>query len=64
VLGRYLYEGDGLDKGECGIRIVSGLKEDEDMGKWTCVARLQGRTAEGFDFITLRREGMLTTNQS
>ena len=72
VLGRYRYEADGLAKGECGLRIVSGIKEDEDLGKWTCAARLQGRKSEGHDFITLNTpitddletEGMLTTNQS
>ena len=64
VLGRYRYEADGLAKGECGLRIVSGIKEDEDLGKWTCAARLQGRKREGYDFITLKTEGMLTTNQS
>jgi len=64
VLGRYRYEADGLAKGECGLRIVSGVNEDEDLGNWTCVARLQGRVLEGYDFINLKTDGMLTTNQS
>jgi len=64
VLDRYLYDGDGLAKGECGLRIVSGINGTEDLGKWMCAARLQGRKNEGYDFITLKTKGMLTTNQS
>jgi hypothetical protein len=70
VLGKYRYEADGLENGECGLRIVSGINEDEDLGKWRCVARLQGRTSEGHDYIIVKAveavaaEGMLTANQS
>ena len=63
VLGRYQYEGGGLEKGECGLKIVSEINKDEDLGKWTCLARLQARNSEGLDFITLKEEGMLTTSQ-
>lgn len=55
VLGHYGYEAEGLEKGECGLRIVSGTAEDE--GQWTCVAKLQGKKQEDQDFITLRRNG-------
>jgi len=61
VLGRYRYEADGLEKGECGLRIVSGINEDEDLGKWACAARLQGRKNEGYDFITLKTDDVLTS---
>jgi hypothetical protein len=64
VLGKYRYEAGGLANGECGLRIVSGINVDEDMGKWKCVARLQGRKSEGHDYITLKAEGMLTASQS
>jgi hypothetical protein len=63
VLGKYQYEADGLAKGECRLRIVSGINVDEDLGKWKCVARLQGRTSEGYDYATLKAESMLTANQ-
>jgi hypothetical protein len=63
VLGKYRYEARGLANGECGLRI-SGINEDEDLGKWRCVARLRGRKSEGHDYITLKAEGMLTVNQS
>lgn len=62
VLGRYKYEGGGIEKGECGLRIQE-INEDEDLGKWTCVARLQGRITEGYDVITLTTNGMLTDIQ-
>lgn len=55
VLGRYQYEAEGLEKGECGLRINSENGADEDVGVWTCVARLQGKAQEGEDFIILRR---------
>jgi hypothetical protein len=58
VLGRYQYEAEGLEKGECGLRINSESATAEDVGKWTCVARLQAKAQEGQDFITLRRNGM------
>ena len=63
VLGRYQYEGGGLEKGECGLRIVSGINKDEDLGKWKCLARLQAGDVEGHDFITLKEGGMLITNE-
>jgi len=34
-LGRYRYEAGGLAKGECGLRIVSVINVNEDLGKWT-----------------------------
>ncbi|XP_033610839.1 uncharacterized protein LOC111873065 isoform X3 [Cryptotermes secundus] len=55
VLGRYQYEAEGLEKGECGLRIHSESATAEDVGNWTCVARLQGMAQEGEDFITLKR---------
>jgi hypothetical protein len=58
VLGRYQYEAEGLEKGECGLRINSENGNAEDLGKWTCVARLQGKAQEGQDFITLMSNGM------
>jgi hypothetical protein len=58
VLGRYHYEAEGLENGECGLRINSESGTAEDVGKWTCVARLQGKAQEGQDFITLKRMGM------
>jgi hypothetical protein len=58
VLGRYQYEAEGLEKGECGLRIISENGAAEDVGRWTCVARLQGTAQEGQDFITLLRNGM------
>jgi hypothetical protein len=64
VWGKYRYEAGGLANGECGLRIISGIKEDEDVGKWRCVARLQGRKSEGHDYITLKTAGMLTVNKS
>jgi hypothetical protein len=63
VLGRYRYEAEGLAKGECGLRIVSEINEDEDVGKWTCLARLQGRTQEGQDCITVKTDGTLKASQ-
>jgi hypothetical protein len=64
VLGKYRHEAGGLAKGECGLSIVSGINVDEDLGKWKCVARLQGRKNEGHDYITLTKEGMLTASLS
>jgi hypothetical protein len=64
VLGKYRFEADGLKSGECGLRIISGINVGEDLGKWRCVARLQGRKSEGDDYITLTAEGTLTANQS
>jgi len=61
VLDKYLYEADGLAKGECGLRIVSEINEDEDLGKWMCAARLQGRKSEGHDFITLKTGNVSNT---
>jgi hypothetical protein len=55
VLGRYGYEAEGLEKGECGLRIVSGTAEDE--GQWTCVAKLQGKKQEDQDFIVVKING-------
>jgi hypothetical protein len=69
VLGKYQYEGDGLENGECGLRIKSGINVDEDLGNWMCLARLQGRKSEGHDYIIVKAveavetKGMLTTNQ-
>jgi hypothetical protein len=66
-MGKYRYEAGGLAKGECGLRIISGINVDEDLGIWRCVARLQGRMREGYDYITLVAEdiaaGMLTASQ-
>jgi hypothetical protein len=65
VLGKYQYEGRGLEKGECGLSVLSDINVDEDLGKWKCVARLQGRKSEGHDYITLtKEEGMLTASLS
>jgi len=66
VLDKYQYEAEGLVKGECGLKILANMAADEDIGDWTCVARLQGKNQEGQDFITLKRtevNGMLTTHQ-
>jgi hypothetical protein len=55
----YLYEVEGLEKGECSLRILnSETVAAEDLGRWTCVARLQGKKKEGQDFITVTRNGM------
>jgi hypothetical protein len=62
VLRRYQYEAEGLVNGECGLRI-SEINEDEDVGKWTCMARLQGRKEEGQDYITVKTDGMLKASQ-
>jgi hypothetical protein len=64
VLGRYRYEAEGLAKGECGLRIVSEINDAEEVGNWTCVARLQGRKKEGYDFITLTTDGYVKNQQS
>jgi hypothetical protein len=56
VLDHYEYEAEGLENGECGLRIVLATAEDE--GEWTCVAKLQGSNHEGQDFIRLTINGM------
>ncbi|XP_068081438.1 uncharacterized protein [Anabrus simplex] len=51
LLDHYSYYGHGLSKGECGLLLHT--IEAEDLGQWTCAARLQGQATETSEIITI-----------
>ncbi|XP_049858863.1 uncharacterized protein LOC126353808 isoform X2 [Schistocerca gregaria] len=48
---KYIYYGDGLESGICGLQINN--LQNEDIGKWTCAAELQDDRSEATDIIQI-----------